>query len=94
LLRRHWQVGGAQVVSIPKAAALAECAHAEHQRVAAPSNLPQIVAVCSCCKKLRGNDGAWYTWEEYLDQHGIQISHGMCEGCGETLYPWRKKATG
>ena len=90
LLRRQWQIGGAKLLSI------ASRQQPVHQQVACEHAIvPGVVAACSSCKKIRDDDGAWYTWEEYLSRRGAQISHGVCNECGEKLYPWfrgKKKA--
>ena len=90
LLRRRWQVGGAQLLRISKQAPQPEFANTRQKYACDHSHIPEIVAACSCCKKVRDEDGVWYPWEEYLHKHGVQISHGMCRECGDTLYPWRK----
>jgi len=85
LLRRQWQIGGAKLLSI------ASRQQPAHQQVACEhAIIPGVVAACSSCKKIRDDDGAWYTWEEYLSRRGAQVSHGVCGDCGEKLYPWFK----
>jgi len=90
LLRRRWQLGGAQLLSISKRSSQQEFANSQPKPACDHTVLPEIVTACSCCKKIRDADGGWYTWEEYLHRHDVQVSHGVCHDCGDTLYPWRK----
>lgn len=83
LARRYWPVGGAQILSIPSSENLRQPA-CEHAMISG------IIPACSVCKRIRDDDGKWYTWEEYLRRHGTEVSHGMCDECGEKLYPWFK----
>lgn len=60
-----------------------------------------ILPICTVCKKIRNDEGVghgkgqWQSVEEYLtSKTGLDISHGMCPNCAETLYgreEWYKK---
>jgi hypothetical protein len=48
----------------------------------------RLVKICSTCKKVRDQTGAWSPVENYFDaNYGIKFSHGMCEECACRLYP-------
>lgn len=50
-----------------------------------------IIPICSHCKKIRDDQGAWNRLEAYIQEHSMaQFSHGICPECakkvwGETL---------
>jgi len=47
-----------------------------------------IVPICSSCKKIRDDEGAWHQMEEYISAHtDAQFSHGICKDCARKLYP-------
>ncbi|HEX9019872.1 MAG TPA: PAS domain S-box protein [Nitrospirota bacterium] len=47
-----------------------------------------ILPICSNCKKIRDDKGAWHHMEAYLHDHtDAEFSHGLCEECAKTLYP-------
>lgn len=46
--------------------------------------LEGIIPICSVCKKIRSDDGAWERMEIYVSKHtNAQFSHGFCEQCYE-----------
>lgn len=46
-----------------------------------------ILPICSSCKKIRDDDGAWQRMEEYVtDRSEARFSHGICPTCREELY--------
>lgn len=48
--------------------------------------LEGIVPICSVCKKIRCDDGAWERLEIYVSKHtNVQFSHGFCEQCYESF---------
>ena len=48
--------------------------------------LEGIVPICSVCKKIRSDDGAWERLEIYVSKHtNAQFSHGFCEQCYEAF---------
>lgn len=49
--------------------------------------LQGIIPICSHCKSIRDDKGAWGKLEAYIeDKSEAQFSHGICEACMETLY--------
>ena len=41
-----------------------------------------IIPICSYCKKIRDDKGAWDVMEAYICKHSdAQISHGVCPDC-------------
>jgi hypothetical protein len=44
--------------------------------------LQGIIPICSHCKKIRDDRGAWNQLEEYISRHsGAEFSHGYCPEC-------------
>jgi PAS domain S-box-containing protein len=51
-------------------------------------SLRGILPICSKCKKIRNDEGAWQQLEYYISNHSeAEFSHGMCPDCAEILYP-------
>jgi GAF domain-containing protein len=49
--------------------------------------LEGLLPMCSKCKKIRNDQGAWQILEEYITSRTeAKISHGLCPDCGEALY--------
>lgn len=47
-----------------------------------------IIPICSSCKKIRTDSGAWEQIEVYIrDQSDADFSHGICPDCMKKLYP-------
>jgi two-component system, OmpR family, response regulator VanR len=47
-----------------------------------------ILPICSHCKKIRNDGGAWTRIEEYIGKHAdVQFSHGICPDCLRKHYP-------
>ena len=47
-----------------------------------------ILPICSHCKKIRDDNGAWHQIETYISEHtDSQFSHGMCKECAKKYYP-------
>jgi len=47
-----------------------------------------IIPICSSCKRIRNNEGAWDGLEEYISgKSDAEFSHGMCPDCAKKLYP-------
>lgn len=47
-----------------------------------------ILPICSYCRKIRDDTGAWSQMEEYVSRHSeASFSHGICERCEETHFP-------
>jgi hypothetical protein len=52
--------------------------------VAENAELRGLFPICSYCKQIRDDDGAWHKLETYLHRHaGVEFSHGMCPSCLE-----------
>ncbi|MEO8435450.1 MAG: PAS domain S-box protein [Pyrinomonadaceae bacterium] len=50
--------------------------------------LQGILPICMTCKRIRDDEGAWTQLELYIKEHtGADFSHGMCDSCGEKMYP-------
>lgn len=46
--------------------------------------LQGIIPICSYCKKIRDDEGAWEVVEAYITNHSeAQFSHGICPDCFE-----------
>lgn len=46
-----------------------------------------IIPICSRCKKIRDDQGAWNMIEVYISKHSeAEFSHGYCPDCLETVY--------
>ena len=43
--------------------------------------LSAMLPLCAWCYKVRDDDGYWQRLEEYLAEHRISVTHGMCESC-------------
>ncbi len=47
-----------------------------------------ILPICSSCKKVRDDSGAWHQLEAYIRDHtDAEFSHGLCMDCARKLYP-------
>ncbi|MGL1903439.1 MAG: hypothetical protein OCC49_14975 [Fibrobacterales bacterium] len=50
--------------------------------------LQGIIPICSCCKKIRSEGGAWDQIEHYISKHSdASFSHGVCPDCLKSEYP-------
>jgi hypothetical protein len=48
--------------------------------------LQGILPICSYCKKIRNDEGAWNQLEEYICKHSnAEFTHGICPDCFEKL---------
>ena len=46
------------------------------------TELWRIVPICSCCKKIRSENQAWVSVEEYFRSHwDLRFTHGYCPAC-------------
>ncbi len=51
------------------------------------STLQGILPMCSCCKKIRNDEGFWDRVENFITDHTeAQFSHGICPDCIKELY--------
>jgi PAS domain S-box-containing protein len=50
--------------------------------------LSGLLPICSSCKKIRNDQGAWQQFDVYVREHSqVEFSHGLCPECGVRLYP-------
>ena len=50
--------------------------------------LQGILPICSYCKKIRDDRGAWQGIEKYVHERSeAQFSHGICPECAKKYYP-------
>ena len=55
--------------------------------LAGVKKLSGLLPICSCCKKIRNEDGEWEQMELYIREHSeADFSHGLCPECGEKTY--------
>lgn len=55
--------------------------------------LQGMLPICSCCKKIKTDDGAWQQIESYIQAHSqAEFSHGICADCAREHYGefWRE----
>jgi ABC-type multidrug transport system fused ATPase/permease subunit len=51
-----------------------------------------ILPICSFCKKIRDDEGAWNQVEAYVQKHSeANFSHGICPDCLQVHYPEQYK---
>lgn len=47
-----------------------------------------LLPVCSGCKKIRTDEGAWKEIEVYIEENSdVEFTHGMCPECIKKYYP-------
>ena len=52
------------------------------------NTLKGIIPICSYCKSIRDDEGAWQGLENYISDHSeASFSHGICEDCLKTHFP-------
>jgi hypothetical protein len=50
--------------------------------------LQSLLPICSCCKKIRDEQGEWSQVEHYFKERtGAQFTHSICPECVKILYP-------
>jgi hypothetical protein len=50
--------------------------------------LSGLLPICSVCKKIQSEGGAWEQLELYIRDHSeADFTHGICKECFERLYP-------
>ena len=56
------------------------------EALALVKQLSGILSICSYCKKVKDDKGAWKNLETYIAQHSEALfSHGICPGCCEKV---------
>ena len=47
-----------------------------------------MLPICSACKNIRNDKGAWQQIEDYISLHSTAVfTHGICPDCARKLYP-------
>jgi hypothetical protein len=54
--------------------------------------LAGLLPLCAWCKKVRDDDGYWTQLEQYLEEHRIHVTHGICESCETKLLASKEAA--
>ncbi|MFH2091498.1 MAG: MASE3 domain-containing protein [Pseudomonadota bacterium] len=50
--------------------------------------LTGLIPICSHCKSIRNDEGAWTNLESYFQEHSdAKFSHGICKDCIKKYYP-------
>jgi hypothetical protein len=50
--------------------------------------LSGLLPICTCCKKIRDDEGYWKQIESYISEHSeVDFSHSICPECAAKLYP-------
>lgn len=50
--------------------------------------LEGIIPICSCCKKIRDDEGNWNHIEHFITERTeAEFTHGFCPECGMEYYP-------
>ena len=50
--------------------------------------LKGFLPICSYCKSIRDDEGAWLKLEEYIGTHAdVDFSHGICPKCAKEHFP-------
>jgi len=58
------------------------------ERTAEIKTLQGVLPICSHCKKIRDDQGAWNQLESYISARtDVLFSHGICAECRRTYYP-------
>lgn len=56
--------------------------------------LSGLLPICSTCKSIRDDFGAWTKLEAYISEHSeAGFTHGLCEPCKQELYSELKTDT-
>jgi hypothetical protein len=57
--------------------------------------LSGFLPICSCCKKIRNEGGAWEQLEMYIKEHSeAEFSHSYCPDCARKFYAEFRKNSG
>ena len=64
------------------------------ERTAEIKSLQRVLPICSHCKKIRDDRGAWNQLEAYISAHtDVLFSHGICAECLKQHYPRLQRET-
>jgi sigma-B regulation protein RsbU (phosphoserine phosphatase) len=57
-----------------------------HAALARMHDLPELVSICSGCRRVRDSEQGWEPLERFFSQQtGVQFSHGICPDCAPKL---------
>jgi CheY-like chemotaxis protein len=59
-------------------------------------NMPPLVPICSCCRRVSDGEDNWLSADRYLSvRAGVQFTHGLCPTCAPRLMePKRRTENG
>lgn len=58
------------------------------EKIVQLQRLEGLIPICSWCKNVRNDSGAWQGLERYVHTHtGAQFSHGICPPCRDEHFP-------
>ena len=59
-------------------------------------DMPALVPICSCCRRVSDGEDAWLAADRYLTlRAGVQFTHGLCPTCAPRfLEPKRRTGSG
>ena len=59
-------------------------------------DMPALVPICSCCRRVSDGEDAWLAADRYLAlRAGVQFTHGLCPTCAPRfLEPKRRTGSG
>jgi CheY-like chemotaxis protein len=59
-------------------------------------NMPALVPICSCCRRVSDGEDSWLAADRYLSlRAGVQFTHGLCPTCAPRLMePKRRSESG
>lgn len=79
-----WMVISNHVIAVVTMWTAAVLALIHTRLVAENAELRDLLPICSYCKQIRDDRGAWHKLETYLHRYrGVEFSHGMCPACLE-----------
>lgn len=60
----------------------------EQESVEVGTKMPDLLKICSSCKRIEEDKKGWQPLESYFKKKfGMDFSHGICSECAERLYP-------
>lgn len=81
---KGFDVGGVDYITKPFIAAELLARVKTHLEIVYLRNL---IPICSCCKKIRDEEGLWEEVEVYMEKYtNSKFSHGICEECMDKMY--------
>ncbi|MEJ2083395.1 MAG: hypothetical protein P8Y94_14780 [Acidobacteriota bacterium] len=59
-----------------------------HRELSGGLELKSLVTICSCCRRIRVEEGRWRPLGPGDFERGkVEFSHGICADCAGALYP-------